>query len=386
LPSLVKPTRKQQWVGFLIGLGAVLVPAIWIALMMNSSTVLHWSEGPLDAIARWIHRSLDNVPPATGLLWLPLAPFAAALAVIIVHELGHAVVGVLAGFRLLSIQFGPLQISPPFHLKWKSKLRLPGASGMAVLLPTRIDGLRYRGVAMILGGPLANLLSAAVVILLMPQMGWFTGLFVGLSVLTGVGNLVPFRKRALTSDGKRILMLLRNGPQGERWLAILQLVADLRNGVEPEDLRLDFLTIATAVQDDSLETASAYGIAHAAAYYRHDDAEAARLLEVSLQHSGCQPPMMREAIFSDAANFQAKRRRRADLAKHWLAELPQKPVMPELHVKTESAILAAEGDIQGALKKFDEAVAIVEKSADPQRRDLTLRLMRRTRKELEAQL
>jgi hypothetical protein len=257
---------------------------------------------------------------------------------------------------------------------------------MAVLLPTRIDGLRYRGVAMILGGPLANLLTAAIVILLMPQMGWFTGLFVGLSVLTGVGNLVPFRKRALTSDGKRILMLLRNGPQGERWLAILQLVADLRNGVEPEDLRPDFLTLATAVQDDSLETASAYGIAHAAAYYRHDDAEAARLLEVSLQHSGCQPPMMREAIFSDAANFQAKRRHRADLAKQWLAELPQKPVMPELRVKAESAILAAEGDIQGALKKFDEAVAIVEKSADPQRRDLTLRLMRRSRKELEDQL
>lgn len=328
-------------------------------------------------------RLFPNDASELVMLWNILSSVFALLAVIIVHELGHAVFGVLAGFRLLSLQVGSLQFSPPFRLRWQTKLLLPGYSGMAVLLPNRTQGLRLRGIVMVLGGPLANLASAA--LFLLPQIGWFGGLFAALSMLLGVGNLVPFRKRAVASDGLRILMLLRNGAQGERWLAILQLVADLHSGTDPENLRSDFLALATAVQDDSLDTASAYGIAHAAAYYKHDDAEAARLLEVSLQHSGCQPPMMREAIFSDAANFQAKRRGRADLAKQWLAELPEKTVMPELRIKTESAILAAEGDIQGALKKLDEAMAIIEKSAAPQRRDLMLRLMRRTRKELEEQ-
>lgn len=317
--------------------------------------------------------------------WAVCHAVSGVFAVVAVHELGHAVFGILAGFRLLSIQVGPLQISPPFHLRWQRKL-LSGLSGMALLLPNRSEGLRPRGIVMTLGGPAANLASAAIVIFLLPEMGWFTGLFMAMSITLGVTKLIPFRRRALTSDGAHILMLLRNSQQGERWLALLQLAADLRNGVEPEDLRPDFLALATAVQDNSLETASAYGIAHAAAYYKHDDAEAARLLEVSLRHSGCQPPLMREAIFSDAANFQARRRHRPDLAKQWLAELPQKPVMAELRVKTESAILAGEGDIQVALKKLDQAIAIAQKSAEPQRRDLTLRLICRTRKELEAEL
>jgi hypothetical protein len=257
---------------------------------------------------------------------------------------------------------------------------------MAVLLPNRTQGLRLRGIVMVVGGPLANLASAALVYFLLPQMGWFGGLFAALSMLVGVGNLVPFRKRAVASDGLRILMLLRNGAQGERWLAILQLVADLRSGTDPENLRSDFLALATAIQDNSVFTVYGHHFAYLAAYYKHDDVEAARLLEICLQYSSLAPAKVRESMFGCAVDFQASRRKRLDLARQWFADIPETPLTPGLRSHMEATILEAEGDLQGALKKLDEAETVIRQSPEANLRAALLRFFQRWRKELEAQL
>jgi Peptidase family M50 len=384
-PASAQLSDKSRRLRAVIAFLAVLIPSLWIGLMMNSMATVQWSEKVTVPASRFLDRTVGNIPNDhywPWLVWFLLSPMLAVFLVIVVHEFGHAVIGVLTGFRVLSIHFGRLQISWPFHVKWYRSTPLPGASGFVQLTPVYSQKLRARAVAMVFGGPAANLLPATLLLIFDSQMGFFSACFVLMSILIGVINLLPFQRKALTSDGMKILTLLRNGPEGERWLALLGLVADIRNGVETEKLDPDFVAIATAVIDDSPQTVLAHSIAHAMAYYRHDDAEASRLLEICLEHLGRAAPLMREAVFADAAGFQAKRRKRLDLARQWLADLPEQTIMPEIRLKTESSILAAEGDIQAAMKKLDEAELLVRKSAEPMRLKLSLRLLEREQAEI----
>lgn len=310
-----------------------------------------------------------------------LFPVLAFLAAVVVHELGHVIAGKLAGFRLVSIHFGQLQITPPFHLKWHHTDPLPGAAGFVRNLPVYSKNLRLRELFVYFGGPAANLVSAIAVPLLI-QTTIFSPWFFIISLLMGLRNLLPFRRRRITSDGEHILMLLRNRHQKhDQWLAVLQLVEDLLSGTEPENLRPDFLAIATAVKDNSIGTVFGHDIAYTAAYYRHDDEEAARVLEICLQYSGCAPQQIREALFGHAACFQAIRRKRVDLGRQWLADIPEKPQSPEQRLAVEAYVLAAEGDMQGALKKLDEA-EIFRQPKEPRYDKLFLHFQQKMRQDL----
>ena len=57
---------------------------------------------------------------------------------------------------------------------------------------------------------------------------------------------------------------------------------------------------------------------------------------------------------SDAAVFQARTRKRVDLAEEWLEMIPQGTEFPGLRPRVEAAILEARGDFDGALKKLEE--------------------------------
>ena len=338
-------------------------------------------------ISEYIDRWIESAYPAgltiAGFAWLYVSVLLGLSSPIVVHEMGHAIAGKVLGFRILAIRAGYFQIDLPFHMQWSRTHSFPGAKGFVVLVPAHSQRLRPRAIGVYAAGPLANLASAAMVTVLLPQSTLFSISFAVISTFQGVVNLIPFRVHGVLTDGKRVLMLLRNSKQCERWLALKQLVADMRSGVEADHLRADFIAIATAVQDDSPDTVSAHTIAYYAAFYRHEDAEAGRLLEVCLKYSCFAGPLMREAVLTDAVIFQARRRKRVDLAEQWFAELPQKMFFPEHRFHAESAILEAKGDVAGALKKLDDAEAVVLKSVEPHRRELSLKYLRRWRAEMQ---
>jgi Zn-dependent protease len=384
-PALsAKPNRETpRWIGYVIAIVAVFVPSLWIWLMMTSATVLHWSSAPLDRI----NRAIDPPVPYTELmlLWRFLAPMLALLAVTVVHELGHVIAGKLVGFQLVSAYFGRLQIIPPFHLRWHRTDPLPGAAAFIRHLPVHSEHLRLRAMAVYAAGPAANF-ACALAFFFLPPLGIFFIWFGAFSIMTAVFNLLPFRRRSLTFDGLRILRLLRNTGEQERALAIMQLSADLHSGTEPENLRPEFLALATAIQDNSVFTVYGHHFAYLAAYYKHDDVEAARLLEICLQYSSLAPAKVRESMFGCAVDFQASRRKRLDLARQWFADIPETPLTPGLRSHMEATILEAEGDLQGALKKLDEAETVIRQSPEANLRAALLRFFQRWRKELEAQL
>ena len=235
---------------------------------------------------------------------------------------------------------------------------------------------------MVLGGPVANFLSAIVVLLLPGPITVFSGFFIASSVANGLNDLFPFESRLGVSDGRRIWMLLRQPEHGERWLALLHLGGELSDGVLPESLSADFLARVIAVRDESADTVKAHAIAFSAAFHQHNDSDAAQLLETCLAYSNHATPVLRETLISEAAVFQARRRKRADLADQWLAGIPEKTQNRWFQSRAEAAILEAKGDVDGAMKKLAEtetAILAIPKSAQ---RDTLLRLLQRWKSDL----
>ncbi len=357
--------------------------------MIWSPASLEISRRVTDPLNKFLEtRTDETLSNSFSFFWsVVFCPLLTGFIVIVIHELGHLLTGWSAGLRFISIRFGPIQIVRPFRISLARKdHQRAGASGSTGMLPAKVKGIRGRMLTMVLGGPTANLVSACAVILFVPAVSIFTDWFVLLSLLTGIGNLIPFDRLSHVSDGRRILMLLHKDGRGERWLAIIQLAADLRNGVAIEDLRPEFIAMAVAIRDDSPDTVIGHSLAYAASWYTGTDDETARLLETCLQYSAFAPLILREAILSDAGVFQGRKRKRDDLAREWLADLPAKTELPGLRLRVEAAILEAKDDFQESLNKLDEVVSATLTLPDRPQRTLSLKLLQRWRSELQEKL
>ena len=303
---------------------------------------------------------------------------------IAIHETGHLIFGLLAGLRFNFISFGPLLINREFKasLHWK---RRTGAGGVTSMVPNGSDRLRSRLLFMILGGPLANLISAAVALVLKSGSGSFASAlsgFIMISATMGLANLIPFRSASSVSDGRRIWFLLSYGRKGARWLALIQLGGALIDGTEPDRLDKAMLKASISFTDNSPDTVAAHSLAYMAAFADHQDDQAARLLETCLAFCRFTAPSGRESLFISAAVFQARRRRRTDLAEQWLAAVPASTRTPGLRPQAEAAILEAQGNIEQALFKLEESIEASNAIAQPSLRTVSLALLKRWEKEL----
>jgi hypothetical protein len=365
------------------GSGLAVVLAVWLCAVVIVAACWFLNRPPmmrqwfLTDCRPWFLEQLARI----GMVGLGVSALAAYYLMVAIHELGHVFAGLCSGFRCRSLRVGPLLFNRPFRL---SLYRGPGAvvNGMAELIPVATDKLAWRGVAMVLGGPVANFLSVIVVLLLPFPIAAFSGFFIAFSVANGVSDLFPFESRLGVSDGRRIWMLLRQPERGERWLALLHLGGELNDGVLPEAVSANFLAKAIAIRDDSADTVTAHAIAFSAAFHQQKDSEAAQLLETSLAYSNHATPVVREALMSEAAVFQARRRRRADLADQWLARIPGTTQYPWFRSRAEAAILEAKGDIDGAIKKLTEQEAAILAMPKNSQRDTLLRLLQRWKSDL----
>jgi hypothetical protein len=314
-----------------------------------------------------------------GVVGFVLSALAALYLMLVIHELGHVVAGMCVGFRFRSLRVGPLVFDRQFPV---SRYRGPGAlvNGVAELIPASTDELAWRGVAMVAGGPVANVLSALVVLAF--PFTILSALFLAASIVNAVNDLLPFEGRLGVSDGRRIGMLARHSPRGARWLALPHLGGELNDGVLPESLSTAVLAKAVEVCDASSDTVKSHAFIFASAFHRHRDDEAARRLETCLAYSGQAMPALREALMSEAAVFQARRRKRADLADQWLADIPALTQHPWFGSRAEAAILDAGGDTDGAMGKLADVEASLLKSPNNAHREAARMLLLRWRSDL----
>jgi hypothetical protein len=155
---------------------------------------------------------------------------------VLVHELGHLACGMLASLKPLLLIVGPLKLTflgDRAQVRRNRSLNLGG--GLAAALPPADSRIRRGMLLMVLGGPLASMLAGLLALALLQVT---SGLAAALAFLAGmlafgvaVLTLIPMRAGGFSTDGARLLMLLRGGTQAERWCASALMVGAATDGV-----------------------------------------------------------------------------------------------------------------------------------------------------------
>lgn len=171
------------------------------------------------------------------------------LPVAILHELGHMLGGLLSGQRLFYLCVGRLYIvrraSGQLRFAWR---RTPGVSGACAMYSPR-DGISP--LALMLGGPLMNLLTGLVFAFLTWQTRpvlsaagvlQFSMLHIILLLLTmlsleqGVTNLLPFMLTIGGTDGWQLRLHLRSPEAREDYARLVRISRALQRETRIKDM------------------------------------------------------------------------------------------------------------------------------------------------------
>jgi hypothetical protein len=182
---------------------------------------------PLAAAAAWA------VLFAGGALWPPLAPLSARLAVVgevvlvtlvlqAVHECGHLAAGALVGLPFRAVTLGLITVervrdAAGPRLRWDVNRSWKRFAGCVEREITPAPGVRGAMTVSALGGPLASLVAAA--LLLGAPEPWRGFGFV--SLVIGVMNALPIAALGQASDGMLVYRLWSRRPADVAWRAEL---------------------------------------------------------------------------------------------------------------------------------------------------------------------
>lgn len=148
------------------------------------------------------------------------ALFPSAWLHLLLHEAGHALMGWAGGQHVAAIGLGPWRFERGAD-GWRARKAgaLQGVGGFALVLPTTEVVSRAARTAYLLGGPLANLVAAALGVAVVATFGLdgrlaaLLHVFSVVGALIGLVNLVPFLSGGWSSDGRQLLALWRDWPE-----------------------------------------------------------------------------------------------------------------------------------------------------------------------------
>lgn len=323
----------------------------------------------LGAILTRIDRWAGNQTGLTGLFFLAYVWLG-----VVIHELGHAIASRLAGMRLLAFYVWPFAFS---RLAGGWDVRMGGQFWGGYVLPQadRLENLRKRLSFAIAGGPAASFLAAGACVLaalLLPaSMAAWRAMLSGTAMFScglGLLALYPTSGAFADSDGRQLLTLRKGGPVADRFDAILMLIGASSRGIRPRDYdpemvqRLSFGDIAGYTSRDASNShaASANIVRYNHAVDCGHLAQAQGILEAALT---CKvAPITRQALFLEAAWFEAAHCRNATAAEAWLrsARLAKRsrPEQRVAELKARAAISAARQKWLEARRQASDALAL----------------------------
>ncbi len=182
----------------------------------------------------------------------------AELAMVFVHEMGHALTGKVLGMRLRAFVVGPFQWRVR-EGRWRFEFRVSdfmATGGATAVVPTDPQQGRSREIKMIAGGPIASLIGGVAglaALLEAPHHAWqneweLLALFTTLSLLSGLVNLLPSQtKKGNYSDGAQVYQLLSGGPWGDYHHAMGIVGATTVTALRPRDYDIAAMERAASV-------------------------------------------------------------------------------------------------------------------------------------------
>jgi hypothetical protein len=302
-----------------------------------------------------------------------------------VHEGGHALGGLLAGWRVQSLMLGPWRL-----MREDGRLRVRRHrvyllyGGAALLSPIRWQepaAYRRSRALLIAGGPLASLLLGATLLFVLytsdipvrellahrtTRLLAYTGL---ISIAIGIGTLVPIRQGAeLRNDGLQLLLLVRSSStKSDDWAfdaesqhAAIHVLASDRRPREWDD--------ALVAQFTSLPKIQRLGFEHHLYLDRNEPAAARdtlqRALDLAARSTAPDAREERARFALEAAAFEGAWRGDAAAARTWRALAgPAAALDPHAAHLAAAAIAAADGSARGATRCLRAAARAARESS-----------------------
>lgn len=219
------------------GTNAIVNRMVWIAGAGAFLAGMSWWW-------RWAH--LHELPAEeTSLSAKVMVLLVAQLAMVAVHELGHAGVGRALGMKIRGFVVGPLQ----WYVRggqWSFRFVLSGfltPGGATTVVPRNPQQAMWREVVMVAAGSCAGLLTGVAAIWAVitsphdrQEQIWLPlAVFATLSLVVSVLNLIPFRTKSFYSDGARLWQIVRGGPWADLHRAFSAAAATTVTPLRPRD-------------------------------------------------------------------------------------------------------------------------------------------------------
>lgn len=143
---------------------------------------------------------------------------------VLIHELGHVLVGKLCGMKFVSLKTGYLLFD------WSKKFRVrflwDSTAGSSAFFPKSTENVRERVLATTVGGAAVNFLVGAILFVLYFVLPYHEALlifafFAPFNIAEGISALIPATFTAGKTDGEVLHGLLKRAPEEEVMLAVL---------------------------------------------------------------------------------------------------------------------------------------------------------------------
>lgn len=319
--------------------------------------------------ALWLMRPALRSLPKLGkvvALEAAVAVVVCMFGLILLHELGHLLGGLLVGFEFSFLTTGPLRIyrqDGKLHVSWNKSLELWG--GIAACFPKDFKDLNRRMLVMVAGGPLASLVVGAALWLLAPLVAPHLAIAMRVlgatSLALGAVNAIPMQNGRFQSDGGKIRTLLAGGPECDRMVAMTTLAVQLMGGARPRDFQPELVKMLEPVPEISAET---FGVAYLLSQYafdRGDFATSAALLDRLLENVNSLAHFQRPFVYLEGAFWEARMRKNPGKAREYQAlgkDVPPGLIKERTFLFTEAVILAAEGRVAEAGEVAKKALGL----------------------------
>jgi hypothetical protein len=299
-----------------------------------------------------------------ALLFIPLF-----FVVIGVHEAGHAIAGVSMNFNFKTYIIGPFMWQKEqnnWHFKWNKNVNTAG--GMVICMPIGTENITNRFSVYAAGGPIASLVftlltyggysliptSTTAVEILRSSLY----IMAVLSLIIFITTAMPMRANGFSSDGARVLRLLKGGETARFELLILKLITNASAGVRPKEMDTKELEEASHLAKKLNAPFGVYlhSFFHQSELDKGNIDKAEEHLQDYIKEVESIPKGIRNVVWMDAAFFYAYAKKDLEHATTYWNKFEPAALIPKAQIlATEAAISNLKGEKEVALSKIEAA-------------------------------
>jgi hypothetical protein len=295
----------------------------------------------------------------------------AIFLVILTHEIGHLLGGKIAGMQPILMIVGPFQVNfTKKGVQFSINTNLGFAGGLAACMPTNTRDINRQFLLLIMGGPLSSLLSGMIgltLYLTLPTttlLPIFFLIFGLIALVIFVVTMIPAQSSGFMTDGAQMLALWRGGTEIAKRNLMVTIHAQSMQGTRPRDYSPEIVAQALEPCGNPLYDAAAQVTAYAHHLDNGDIERAKNHLQTALEmEENASSPMGKIAALEYAFLLAATENDALNARTHFqksTGALTEKSAI----LRTEAAVLWAEGKMDEARKKAGQALHHYRRALD----------------------